>query len=258
MKKNVTILTVILASLCACNESSTPTDSDTLTTDTDSLTSENVNSPAPELTSLIYGIDISKYQGDEVELLDKSTDSLGFVICKGTEGNTYVDPDFETNWATIEEKGFIRGVYHFYRSDDDPETQSSNFLSILGDLDATNFSPMVDVEGGGIDASQSVETVQNDLLSFLQIIEEKTGRTPIIYTDVSEGDKYFSSDAFAKYPLWIADYSGEEEPRMPGVWANTEWTLWQKMDDYLIGSVENDFDVFNGSLVELQKFIKNY
>jgi lysozyme len=71
----------------------------------------------------VYGIDISHHQNNEIDYISKTLDSLSFVICKATEGVTYTDPLFSKNWKTIKARGFIRGAYHFYRSDDDPIAQ---------------------------------------------------------------------------------------------------------------------------------------
>ena len=77
---------------------------------------ENIGSKKYKKQPKIYGIDISMYQGKEVGEIHKKNDSLGFIICKATEGITYTDPDFSYNWKNIKEKSFIRGAYHFYRS----------------------------------------------------------------------------------------------------------------------------------------------
>jgi len=207
-------------------------------------------------SSLVYGIDISKYQGDEVDFINKKTDSLQFIICKATEGITYTDPNFAHNWTTISEKKFIRGAYHFYRCNDDPIAQAKNYLSAIANLKSTDFPPIIDFEEGGIDKSQSVEQIQSTLLIFINEIETKLKRKPIIYTDVNTGNKYLNKTAFASYPLWIANYNNKKQPDLPTTWKNTKWILWQKSASYKIGTTVNDFDVFNGSLSNLQKFIK--
>ena len=78
-------------------------------------TLQSLATQAGNAAEFVYGIDVSDFQGDEVDFLDKQKDSLSFVICKATEGITYTDPEFQNNWKTIPEKGFIRGAYHFYR-----------------------------------------------------------------------------------------------------------------------------------------------
>jgi len=206
--------------------------------------------------SFVYGIDISKYQGDEIDFISKKTDSLNFVICKATEGITYTDPDFTHNWTTIAEKKFIRGAYHFYRCNDDPIAQAKNYLNAIANLQHTDFPPIIDFEEGGIDKSQSVEQIQATLLIFINEIEKELKRKPIIYTDVNTGNEYLNKPAFSNYPLWIANYNNKKQPDLPTTWENTKWVLWQKSASYKIGSTANDFDIFNGNLTALEAFIK--
>lgn len=70
--------------ICACesNEGKAP--------ETNQLDTINVTPGSSQtIAQFVYGIDISKYQGDEVAFLDKQKDSLSFIICKATEGITY-------------------------------------------------------------------------------------------------------------------------------------------------------------------------
>ena len=48
----------------------------------------------------MYGIDISKWNGNEAEEIEPK-DSITFVICKATQGIKLVDPDFKQNVALI-------------------------------------------------------------------------------------------------------------------------------------------------------------
>ncbi|MBL4604117.1 MAG: hypothetical protein JKY02_00165, partial [Flavobacteriaceae bacterium] len=115
----------------------------------------------------VYGIDISSYQGDEVNFINTHKDSLGFVICKATQGAYFTDPNFHTNWPKIKKDGFIRGTYHFYMSKDNPITQANHFVETISSIENTDLAPIVDFENGGIDNSQSVKAVQNGLITFI-------------------------------------------------------------------------------------------
>lgn len=221
-----------------------------------SETQEPEAKPKPVDPTLAYGIDISQFQGNEIEFLDKQKDQLAFVICKATEGITYTDPDFKQNWTVIPQKGFIRGAYHFYRTKDNPSLQAKNYINAINDLGKNDLPPIVDLEGGGIDKSQSVELVQRSLLAFLEEVENELKRTPMIYTDPATGNKYLNNSVFATYPLWVADYTESMTPTVPHAWENGKWMIWQKTSDYLIDGKKNDYDQFNGSITDLVDFIK--
>lgn len=219
---------------------------------------EQLTTPAPNPNQTAYGLDISQFQGDEIAFLDSNKDQLSFIFCKATEGITYTDPDFNKNWTTIPEKGFIRGAYHFYRSKDDPIAQAKHFINAISDLQNEDLPPVVDFEGAGIDKSQSVIEIQKGLIQFLNYVEIKLNRTPMIYTDIPSGNKYLDNPKFAEYALWIALYEDLESPRLPNAWNGKHWYFWQKSSQHRIDGQKNDFDQFNGDLTQLQSFIKNY
>ena len=205
--------------------------------------------------TLICGIDISHYQGDEIDYLNQKGDQLSFVICKATEGVTYTDPDFKNNWAMIQQKGFTRGAYHFYHCADDPKQQADFFIATLGPLAKTDFPLIVDFEENSIDKGCNKADIQKNLLLFLQLLEQKTGRKPILYTDTNTGNSQINNAAFAAYSLWIADYNPGAAPAVPMVWKNKTWTIWQKNPNYEVDSYADDFDVFNGNGNDFSKFI---
>jgi lysozyme len=205
----------------------------------------------------VYGIDISHHQGKQIESINKQKDGIDFIICKATEGITYTDPEFSSNWKITKNKSILRGAYHFYRSKDDPIEQATHFLKTVSDFQSTDIPPILDFEEGGIDKSQSIGEIQSALKKFLLEIENKSKSKPIIYTDVTTGNTYLNDSFFAAYPLWIANYNGKEAPDLPIPWISKGWVFWQKTDKYMIDVKAYDFDKFNGNLLELKAFIKN-
>ncbi|KGL63293.1 GH25 family lysozyme [Polaribacter sp. Hel1_85] len=205
----------------------------------------------------VFGVDISHFNNNEIDLLIKRKDSLQFVICKATEGVTYIDPKFKMNWNDIKEKGFIRGAYHFYRTQDDPITQANFYLNTVNSFETNDIPPIIDFEEAGIDKTQSIETIQTNLLSFIKEVEKKGNVIPIIYTDINCGNTYLNNSVFSKYPLWIADYNGKKQPDLPNTWKTKGYLIWQKTDNYKIVNATDDADIFNGNLTKFKAFIKN-
>lgn len=199
-----------------------------------------------------YGIDVSRWNGDIQSELDK-VDSIDFVICKATEGKSGVDPTFKANWNLLSEKGLIRGAYHFYLVDDDPIRQAEHFWSIIQQLDSTDLAPVVDIEQGSISSDTDPVRIQVELLLFLRHLQSKCNRLPMIYTGVDFADQYLTNDAFASYPLWLADYTKRENPSIPKAWKEKGFTIWQRTDEYTINSNNTDLDIFYGKLEQLYK-----
>lgn len=213
-------------------------------------------SPPKKSDTLIFGIDISHYQGEEIDYLNNKSDQLTFVICKATEGVTVIDPDFSNNWAMIKDMKITRGAYHFYHCADDPTQQAAFFLTTLGTLAKTDFPPIVDFEENSIDTSCNKADIQKNLLQFLTILQQKTGRKPILYTDTNTANAQITEPAFANYCLWIADYNLGAAPQVPSVWKTKSWSIWQKNPSYSIDTYTNDYDVFNGNKISFTKFIQ--
>jgi lysozyme len=202
---------------------------------------------SPQVSSdPVAGIDVSDHQGS-VDWNAVKQAGKSFAFIKATDGITWTDPDFATNWSGAKAAGLLRGAYHFYETNDDPTAQAENFLNAV-QLEAGDLPPVVDIEK--LHSGGSVSQVVKDLQTWLDVVEKATGRMPIIYTDRSFWSSLGTS-AFGLYPLWIAEY-GVQSPSLPAGWAN--WTFWQFSESGTVTGVSGsvDLDVFNGSLAELE------
>lgn len=218
---------------------------------------EEIAEEVVENTKPAFGIDISSYQGNEIDALEKDRDSIDFIICKATQGAMFTDPMFQKNWSTIKAKGFIRGAYHFYNSRDNPLHQAEFFLSTIKDIQPTDLPPVIDIEGGSVEKGQSIDEIQLSLLTLLKEIESRLQVTPIIYTNTEFANEYLNNPELANYPLWIADYESIDTPILPNTWKEKGYVLWQKSNTHKILKYTNDEDYFNGDLESLKAFIKN-
>jgi lysozyme len=198
------------------------------------------------LSGQVQGIDVSHAQ-QTVDWNEVKQAGKVFVFIKATDGITYTDPLFAANWSGVKAAGLLRGAYHFYETNDDPTAQAENFLSAVK-LEPGDLPPVVDIERtkGGESAGQIVQ----DLQTWLDVVEQATGRVPVIYTGPGYWDSLGTS-AFGRYPLWVAEY-GVQSPRLPAGW--TRWTFWQSSESGTATGVGGpvDLDVFNGTLAELE------
>src|SRR5262249_52496912 len=137
--------------------------------------------------STILGFDISHYQIN-TDWQAASDAGKVFAIVKATEGMTYIDPDFDTNWSGMKEAGLIRGAYHFFHPEDDPIKQADHFTNVIGALGSGDLPGALDLE---VTDGESPSRVASTALSFLKRVEANTGKTPMIYTSPA----FFSSSA---------------------------------------------------------------
>ena len=58
----------------------------------------------------LNGIDIASYQSTLVPSQMKTTD---FIIIKSTQGNSYTNPTFKTQYQQAKAAGKLLGIYHY-------------------------------------------------------------------------------------------------------------------------------------------------
>jgi len=115
--------------------------------------------------------------------------------------------------------------------------QATNFLNVVGNLDATDLPPVLDIESySGAYGSDDLPT---NVQTWLDVVQQALGRTPMIYTGKSFWNKYMN-DQFGGYPLWIAEY-GVTQPILPNGWS--AWTFWQSSQTGTVAGVTGHVDL---------------
>lgn len=211
---------------------------------------------APALPpGLARGIDVSHYQG-RVRWDLMPANSLQFAFIKATGGTRRVDPEFDNNWHGAREIGVKRGAYHFFYGGDDPVAQAEHFARTVASLRPDDLPPVIDVE---ITDGATPEALVDGVLIWLRTVEGLLGRRPIVYTYHAFADQYLLDPRLAGYPLWIAAYD-VAKPVAPTVWRARSWHFWQHTHSGSFDGVDSvvDLNVFNGSLDQLQQFIRDY
>ncbi len=199
---------------------------------------------------VVQGVDVYEGQGT-IDWQAAAGSGIDFAITRVSDGTAYPDSMFQTNWIGIKKAGLVRGLYQFFRPDVDPIAQADLMLSMLakaGGLESGDLPPALDIEvTDGLSPSQ----IQSAMKKWLAYVEQKTGRTPMIYTAA-----FMSSNigtGFSSYPLWVANY-GATCPLMPSGWST--WVIWQYADHGTVAGISGgeDMDEFNGTLKDLIAF----
>ncbi len=204
----------------------------------------------PEAYS-IHGIDVSRYQRtiawDEVKAMRVKDISLGFAFIKATEGIGNTDPEFRRNWRRAKSNDIIRGAYHFFIASKDGRMQAENFINKV-ELEKGDLPPVLDVEQlNGVSATQ----LKNEVKEWLSIVETYYGVKPIIYTNVDFYKRNLGSE-FGEYPLWVAHYYEQKQPRI-----QREWIFWQHNDAGNVNGImaKVDFNVYNGDSASFKNLL---
>lgn len=198
------------------------------------------------------GIDVSRWQhGTNINWSQVKADNVTFTFIKATEGTNYTNDYFRGDWAAAKRNGIYRGAYHFARpSVGSARSQARYFVRHAGVHGGRgDLPPVLDLESDG---GLSDAALRRWTRTWLETVERRTGRTPIIYT----GPYFWESElgnsrAFTSYPLWIAHYS-TSSPRVPGGWPR--WTFWQKSQTGRINGISGAVDInrFNGTRAQLR------
>lgn len=202
----------------------------------------------------IHGIDVSKYQSNinwlKVEKMKSADVKLKFCFIKATEGNTLVDRKFERNIREVEKTNLIYGVYHFFRANVSPQAQASHFLKYY-QKQKGSLPPVLDVES--LDG-EDMEILRKRAKEWLDLVEKKTKKTPILYANKHFFEQYLSGVDFKKYPKWVAHYGPRDQPHLEN------WKFWQHSDHGRVNGINHavDFNVFNGDSLDLVRFLGGY
>ena len=199
----------------------------------------------------IIGIDISHYQ-HQVDWVQVKASGNQFAFIKASEG-TSIDPLYRLHVEAARREGIIVGSYHFFHPKADPVIQARTMIDATQGCFIGDLPHVLDVEladGLKVLGAQAADNV----LKFLQFVESATGMTPIIYTAASFFLGEQNPSAFARYPLWVANY-GVSTPKLPAPWK--DWKFWQYSEHQPVAGVGKiDADFFNGSLADLQAMTK--
>ncbi len=258
--------------------------------------------PKHILGDAVYGIALSSHNDERctckageqcsgcgIDWARIANNKIAFVFLKATQGARYKDAAFEYHWRALAQHKMHRGARHFMSADEDPVEQADHFverLEAVGKLMPWDLPPVLELErdlrrdaakkwivvaetGQRLDfwQGQDPDDIVGKILKWLNRVEQKTGRVPIIYTSRSwwmeriKDEKKFA--LLRRYPLWIADYpeTGRHAHDSPKVPNNQAWTIWQftengRMEeaDIIPGNVE--VSVFRGTLTRFRQAMK--
>jgi GH25 family lysozyme M1 (1,4-beta-N-acetylmuramidase) len=194
----------------------------------------------------IQGIDVASYQGYPNWTSVRNSGKT-FAFTKATEGTTYTNPYFATNWSRMKSAGLIRGAYHYGHPSVDPVAQADYFCNVVrpthGDLQMA-----LDIETTD---GRSPSQVRSWIVAFINRIVYRTGRPGIIYTGFYFWRDSAGNGSNLNCPLWLAAYVSNPAPYVPAAWST--WSFWQYTSSGSVPGVSGnvDRDAWNGSLAGL-------
>ncbi len=196
----------------------------------------------------VTGIDVSAHNG-VIDFDSIASNGIDFVLIKASEGSSFRDSLFESNYAKAALAGLKTGVYHFFRFDCDGWSQAENVLKAVAGK-RIDLPIVIDIEEWGNMEKFSTKQITDQLQSMIDHLEEN-GWKVMIYTNKNGFNRFIRSQ-FDRYPLWICSFTD------PPIDAN--WDYWQYSH---IGEIPGapgkaDLNTFNGNRQEWQQWINKY
>lgn len=211
-------------------------------------------------TPNVLGIDVSNHN-PPVNWQAVKNANISFAFAKATEGATFKDRTFSTNWSSMKAAGIIRGAYHFFRPQKTAEEQVDNFLLVVKNvLEPGDLPPVLDLEHWPMEVGEAWKNLAfHERISRVKIwlkkVADATGEKPIIYTSPSFWREYMrDTHDFTDHPLWLAHYTRKPQPDVPANnWGGNSYTIWQHTESGRVAGVSGPVDInrFNGSFEKL-------
>lgn len=198
----------------------------------------------------VRGIDISHHQGDiDWKRLDKS--QVQFAYIKASEGATFTDNKFVTNWRAAKANHIAAGAYHFYSLCVPAKRQAAHFIATASSTKSTGLAPAIDLEfGGNCKRRVPRKEFQRDLRAFLLEVENAWGCQAVIYL-TEEFYRYYDLEIFQTRPLWLRNIFRQPESR-----DNYRWQFWQFANRGHLSGIDTwvDLNVFAGNASTFSRF----
>lgn len=190
---------------------------------------------SPSGDTIYDGIDVSSWQGN-IDFSQVKASGVEIVYIKSSEGFRSVDSYFEQNYINAKNAGLKVGFYHYVtaRSVEDAVRQANFFVSTISGKNP-DCKLAMDFESFG---SLNREEINQIALTFMQTVQNASGKDVIIYSDEYNANNTFNS-SLATYPLWVAQYE-VSEPTVRNHWSN--WAGWQYTDKGEIPGISSYVD----------------
>lgn len=191
------------------------------------------------MEKFINGVDVSRWQGTDINWKKVKADGFLFSFMKATDGTAYSQKfiDMGIKQATdAKAAGLKLGYYHFAHPaningvEKDATAEASYFLKVVKTFPKFNFPLVLDIEDEQIKLTP--DETEQWILQFRKVIQA-AGHELILYSYAN----YLNRNLPANHqldilPLWLASYPRvfdiNKFPKNPRGWSS--WVAWQYTD----------------------------
>ena len=155
------------------------------------------------VSNLVYeGIDVSNWQR-YINYSQVKASGIEVVYIKASEGTTYKDPYFETNYQNAKANGLKVGFYHFLTARNTQQARAqAQFFSFVISGKSPDCKLAMDYEQ--FYEGNSIAEINQIAQAFMERLQELTGKEVIVYSNLNDARNVFNSEISSRYPLWLA------------------------------------------------------
>ncbi|MBQ0016142.1 MAG: glycoside hydrolase family 25 protein [Bacteroidales bacterium] len=194
--------------------------------------------------SRINGIDVSHHQGYIDWKKVAVGNDLQFVYIKATEGDFFMDSEYENNSREARKNGLKVGAYLFFRMVSTPSSQFEYFKKVTA-MSEMDLIPMIDVElnqnrnGYHIDHyytnnTKQLRAMRANIKKLVNLFEKEYGCKPMVYCSCNSYHSLIEGNV-SDCPIYLGHYA--ERPGVRG------YTIWQYSDNGYINGYSYNIDV---------------
>ena len=152
----------------------------------------------------LHGVDIASYQKD----MDCSKVKADFIIIKATQGNTYVNPHCNRQYAQAKAAGKLLGLYH-YATGIGAEVEADFFINNVRNY-VKEAILCLDWEHNDVGGKNPVFNTAGEVdyvYRFMKRVHDLTGVYPLLYMSASVTRRRDWSKVAQICELWDAQYA---------------------------------------------------
>ena len=233
----------------------------------------------------IIGADIASWQhpgNREIDFIKMYDAGIRFLYIKGSSGGEAPNA-LAIKWSKIDfpkarEAGLLTGIYHAALITPGSSVESAaaqgasqgsravSNMNALGGYKPGVLPIALDIEGFSIEGwsplpSPAVVTAFTN--AFLATVKAQSGRTPVVYSNLSFLKQYLNDPNLKSYPLWVANLTTGSNPGalnngtcLPTPWTSAgcklDWMFWQ----YTHSAPASNYGIYSG-LLDLNRLGKS-
>lgn len=190
-------------------------------------------------SSVLKGIDVSKWNGDINWKKVKASGKADFVMIRASYGSEDTDPKLDANVSGAESVGIPYGFYHYTyaRTVAQAKQEAKYFLNAIKGYDPT-YPIVLDIEEEFY-KSMDRETVTDIVKTFMSAFE-KAGYYAMIYSYSRFFDSCVYMDELTDYDVWVACWGDKEKlAESYGYY----YGMWQYSETGKIAGIEEYVDL---------------